>query len=126
MQAHRVATFWSNRDDTQAMAARPIGTVFNTEDPKLDPTLGGNLESKRSEALSTARSDAVLLPGDQEHGASPPQMDLEGALAKLPTIREQVWPALVTCASWDVLRPSEALLWCTLSTIMATLSTTLQ
>ena len=84
------------------MAARPIGTVFNTEDPKLDPTLGGNIESKRSEALSTARSDAILLPGtpvDQEHGGSPPHMDLDGAVAKLPTIREQVWPGLVTCTN---------------------------
>ena len=70
------------------MAARPINTVFNTEEPKLDPTL----VSKKSEALSTTRSDAILLPADQEHGDAPPQMDLEDAVAKLPTIREQVLP----------------------------------
>ena len=72
------------------MAAKPLGTAFNTEEPKLDPTLGGNLDSKTSQALSTARSDAILLPADQEHGESPPQMDLDDAVAKLPTIRQQV------------------------------------
>ena len=67
-----------------------VPEVFSTDkDPKV-PFPANDAGRTHSTALSSARSDAVLLPGDHEHGGQPPEFDLDAAIAKLPPWRQQI------------------------------------